>query len=488
MAWLTKSRFMSGLQCPKRLWMEVHQPLEAPLPDSVVFVNGRAVDRLMQTLQPGPVISRQCGMPAAIAETARVLRGGVPQALYQPAFRAGDLAVIADVLRSRRSSVTLIEVKSSTSVKPEHLPDAAYQALVLRRCRVPVDRVLLAHVNRQFVLRRPEDYDGLIVEQDLTGEVEAALPGIEESAAQLVDVMASGRRPEVAMGPQCTRPYECPFIERCRRERGAPPEYPVTLLPHGGRMVERLVAEGYEDLMAVPPERLRGTLHRRVHQATLTGEVHFDPAAAAELRALRYPLAYLDFETIGFAVPEVIGTRPYEQVPFQWSLHVEESASRIRHAEYLATDSCIDLGALARALVVAVPDSGPVFAYNARFEHGVLMTLADRVPALASALRDIAARLFDLLPVTRAAYYHRDMLGSWSIKAVLPTIAPELDYSNLDEVQEGEGAQLAYLRLRSEVTDPDERARLAAALRRYCERDTWGLVVLRRFLVAEGCA
>jgi hypothetical protein len=172
-------------------------------------------------------------------------------------------------------------------------------------------------------------------------------------------------------------------------------------------------------------------------------------------------------------------------VPFQWSLHVEESASQIRHAEYLATGSRIDLDALARALVLAVADSGPVFAYNARFERGVLMTLADRVPALASALRDIAARLFDLLPVTRAAYYHRDMLGSWSIKAVLPTIAPELDYSNLDEVQEGEGAQLAYLRLRSEVTDPDERARLAAALRRYCERDTWGMVVLRRFLVAE---
>jgi len=488
MAWLTKSRFMSGLQCPKRLWMEVHQPLEEPLPDSVVFANGRAVDRLVQALRPGPVISRERGMPGAIAETARLLREGVPEVIYQPAFRAGDLAVIADVLRSRRSSVTLIEVKSSTSVKPEHLPDAAYQALVLRRCRMPVDRVLLAHVSRQFVLRRTDDYDGLIVEQDLTAEVEAALPEIQESAAQLVGVMASRRRPEVAMGLQCASPYACPFIERCRTEQGAPPEYPVTLLPRGGRTVERLVAEGYEDLLAVPPGRLRGTLHRRVHRATLTGEIYFDPAATTALRALRYPLAYLDFETIGFAVPELVGTRPYEPVPFQWSLHVEESASRTRHAEYLATDSCIDLEALARALIVAMPDSGPVFAYNARFEHGVLMTLAERVPALTGALRDIAARLFDLLPVTRAAYYHRDMRGSWSIKAVLPTIAPELDYASLDGVQEGEGAQLAYLQLRCEVADPDERARLAAALRRYCERDTWGLVVLRRFLVGQSRA
>jgi hypothetical protein len=482
MAWLTKSRFMSGLQCPKRLWMEVNEPLAEPLPDSAAFMNGRAVDRLVQTLQPGPVISRERGMPAAIAETARVLRGGVPAVLYQPAFRSGDLAVIADVLRSRERSITLTEVKSSTAVKPEHLPDAGFQAYVLRRCRVAVDRVLLAHVDSRFVLRQRGDYDGLVIEQDITAEVEAALPEIEDAAARLLGVMASGRRPTVAMGPQCEQPYQCPFIGRCTQELGRRPDYPVQLLPHGGRIVQRLVDAGFDDLRTVPAERLSGALHRRVHQATLSGEPFFDPAAAAPLRALQFPMAYLDFETLGLAVPEIIGTRPYEQLPFQWSLHVEESAASVRHAEYLAAEAFGDQQALARALLAAVPESGPVFAYNARFENSVLQALAERVPAWGNALRELAGRLVDLLPITRAAYYHRDMRGSWSLKAVLPTIDSTLDYANMDEVREGEQAQLAYMKLLDAAVDAAEKQRLALALRRYCERDTWALVVLRRFL------
>ena len=141
MPWLTKSRFMSGLQCAKRLWSEVHQPLEQPAADSVAYINGREIDRLVQTLQPGVVISRDQGMPAAIAETARLMRSPEPPVLYQPAFRAGDLAVIADVLRRSARRATLIEVKSSTSVKAAHVSDVGFQALVLRNARVPVDRV-----------------------------------------------------------------------------------------------------------------------------------------------------------------------------------------------------------------------------------------------------------------------------------------------------------------------------------------------------------
>src|SRR5579862_3837045 len=200
MAWLTKSRFTAGLQCAKRLWSEVHQPLEEPAPDSMAFVNGRAVDRLVQTLQPGAVISREKGLPAAIAATARLMRSPDPPVLYQPAFRAGDLAIIADVLRRSANRATLIEVKSSTSVKPVHIADVGFQTLVLRHARVPVDRVLLAHVDNRFVLRRAGDYEGLILEQDVTNEVEAALPGIAESAAGLQGVMASRTRPVIAMG------------------------------------------------------------------------------------------------------------------------------------------------------------------------------------------------------------------------------------------------------------------------------------------------
>ena len=485
MPWLTKTRFVSGLQCPKRLWNEVHKPLLEGTPDSMAFANGRAVDQLVQTMQPGTMISRARGMPAAIAETTRLMRDGTPPVLYQPAFRAGDLAVIADVLRSSGDHATLVEVKSSTSVKPEHLPDVGFQTLVLRKSRVPVDRVLLAHVERTFVLRRQGEYDGLIVEQDVTDEVEVALPAIEASAAALQRVMASPVRPVVPMGAQCTSPYECPFVERCTQEQGGHPEFPVELLPRGGKAVEALVEAGYADLTQVPEHLLSNEVHLRVHQATVSGEAFFDPAPTLDLRKLNYPMTHLDFETIGLAVPEIIGTRPYEQLPFQWSLHVEESATLVRHSEFLGLENFGDFAMLAQSLLAALPDAGPVFAYNAPFERGVLEGLVDRVPSLASGLREVAARLVDLLPITRAAYYHRGMKGSWSIKAVLPTIDPGLDYADLGEVQEGGGAQLAFLQIRTGTVSAARKQELTSALLKYCERDTWGLVVLRRFLCAQ---
>jgi Domain of unknown function(DUF2779)/Cysteine-rich CPXCG len=485
MPWLTKSRFTSGLQCPKRLWNEVHQPLELPAADSVAFINGREVDRLMQTLQPGAVISRERGMPAAIAETARLMRAPEPPVLYQPAFRAGDLAVIADVLRRSATRATLVEVKSSTSVKPVHIADVGFQTLVLRIAKVPVDRMVLAHVDSKFVLRRPGDYDGLIVEQDVTNEVEAALPEIAESAAGLQGVMASRTRPAIAMGAQCMDPYECPFIERCTRERGPIPEFPVSLLPRGGKTVEALTVAAYTDLQQVPAELLTGELHLRVHQATVSGETYFDATATAALRELTYPMAYLDFETIGLAIPEILGTRPYQQLPFQFSLHIERSATELQHAEFLAIESFGNFEALAQALLAAVPDSGPVFAYNAPFERRVLEDLAERLPGLSAGLRNVAGRLEDLLPITRVAYYHRAMKGSWSLKAVLPTIAPELNYEELEEVQEAGGAQLAFMLLRAGKLAEGRKKQLHSALLKYCERDSWALVVLRRFLCGQ---
>jgi hypothetical protein len=260
------------------------------------------------------------------------------------------------------------------------------------------------------------------------------------------------------------------------------PDYPVDVLPRGGKTVAALLAEGYRDLRDVPAKRLTDEMHRRVYDATYSGLAFFDLTATAELRRLPYPFAYLDFETISFSVPEIIGTRPYEQLPFQWSVHVESAPGDVRHGEYLAIESFGDFEALASALIAALPADGPIFAYNASFEAGVLVRLAELVPAQAVALRAIAERLVDLLRVARAAYYHRDMRGSWSIKSVIPTIDPELGYERLDEVQEGDGAQRAFLALRSGTLTEEREKALRAALLKYCRHDTWVMVVLRRFL------
>jgi hypothetical protein len=456
MAWLTKSRFLSGLQCPKRLWREVHAPLAEELPVTAPILNGRAFDELVRRLRPGTVVSRERGMPSAIAATERLRLAGLPAVVHQPAFRSGDFAVIADMLSVREGNVTLTEVKSSTSVKPEHLSDITYQALVLRKAGFAVDRMQLAHIDRTFTLRTPGDFDGLIAEVDVTTEVEAALPGVAEAAAQLKGVMQLPLKPAIRTGAQCETPYPCPFFADCTAEEG--------------------------NRVQPAPKRLTRDKRLLVDAAAASGQPEFNAAATRELRTLAAPFAYLDFETIGLALPEVPGTHPYDQWPFQWSVHVEDAAGATRHAEYLAAGDLADVAPLATALIAALPADGPVFAYNAAFENAMLLKLADYLPAEANALRDIAARLYDLLPVTRKAWYHADMQGSWSIKAVLPTIAPELDYAQLAEVRDGDGAQAAFLQWRDAATSPGRKAALRAALLRYCERDTWGLVVLRRFL------
>jgi hypothetical protein len=486
MAWFTKSRFLAGLQCRLRLWFEIHQPIEGTEP-GIAILQGRSFDEVVRGLQPGVVISRDDGMPAAIAETARLMALGssAPAVMYQPAFQSGDLTFIADILRRVGDGFELTEVKATTQVKAAHIPDAAFQALVLEKVGVPTRRVFIGHVNNRFVLEREGGCDGLMAQADVTDEVMAYLSRAATLADDFRQVMADPVAPVVDVGPHCFTPYECPFLSRCHGALPAGAEYPVESLPRGGKMTQALIDEGYEDLREVPDGRLTGEMHMRVREATVSGVPFFDAAATAELRELTYPFTYLDFETIGFAVPEVIGTRPYEQLPFQWSVHVERSPTEMRHAEYLAIESFGDFGELAMALIAAVPAEGSVFAYNSGFEGRVLEGLAELVPVHAAALRAIAERLVDLLPVARAAYYRRDMQGSWSIKSVMPTIDQALGYEHLGDVREGDGAQAAFLELRGPEVEPERAAALRAALLNYCRHDTWVMVVLRRFLCGE---
>ena len=486
MAWLTKSRFMSGRQCAKRLWFEVNQPLGVEPPPSVPMLQGRAFDELVQQLEPGIIISRERGMPAAIAETRRIVQAGGAPLIYQPAFRNGNLAVIADILRRRGARTELVEVKASTSVKAEHVPDVAFQTLVLRGAKQPVEAVFIGHVDNSFVLQCPGEYAGIKIEREVTAEVEDRLPAIAEQALEFLALMALHQVPDVVMGAQCNSPYACPFIERCSSEQGPGPEYPLEILPRGAQRAAELRAEGYEDLRQVPAGKLSNELHQRVHAATVSGVPFLDPAAADLLNALPYPRSYLDFETMAFAVPEVIGTRPYEQWPFQFSLHIEESAGQVRHVEHLGIDRFAEFGRLAGALVAALPLTGPVFVYNATLEAGVLRRLAAWLPTQRAALTAILERLFDLWPLTQQSYYHPAMRGSWSIKKVLPTIDATLAYENLGEIGAGDAAQQAFLEWRNPKTSSERRQGLAEGLQRYCERDTWAMVVLRRFLSGEG--
>lgn len=261
------------------------------------------------------------------------------------------------------------------------------------------------------------------------------------------------------------------------------PDYPVTLLPRRGKIVEELLEEGIEDLRDIPAGLLQKELHERVRRATVEGKSYVGAELAMLLRSLPYPRYYLDFETANLAVPIWKGTRPYEHLPFQWSCHVERRDGSLDHREFLDASCAPPMRGFGESLLEALGTDGPIVVYSG-FEKSVLKKLADRFPDLAPALERVVGRLFDLLPVLQRHYYHPDMKGSCSIKAVLPTVAPELTYEGLELVQDGIGAQQAFAELVQGAPSPERFRALTEALLTYCQRDTLALRTLTERLSA----
>ncbi|MBM4128439.1 MAG: DUF2779 domain-containing protein, partial [Nitrospira sp.] len=253
----------------------------------------------------------------------------------------------------------------------------------------------------------------------------------------------------------------------------------------GKRLAAALRASGIDDLRDAPEEQFENDLFHRIWQATASGEAFLDPAAAGELKRLGWPRHYLDFESVQFAVPIWAGTRPYQQVVFQWSCHTESRDGNVMHREFLETGGGDPQRRFAESLLAALDDVGQVFVYNQSFEATRLKELAERYPDLAKKLKGIAGRMVDLLPITRRHYYHPEMKGSWSIKAVLPTVDAELSYYGLDTVAHGQEAQVAYLELMAPDIPNERKAELERGLLEYCRRDTLALFRLCRMLSQE---
>lgn len=484
---LSKSKLTSFEQCPKRLWLQVHRPAEAAADDMAEarFEAGREVGAAACALCPdGIMIDAVPDLEAALTTTASLIASGTQWPLFEATFRHDDVLVRADILQPRQPGWSLAEVKSSTSVKPYHLAEVATQAWTIEGAGVPLSAVTVRHLNRDFVLEEEGAYAGLFTDADVA---ELVAPLVEDRAevAAAARAVLDGAEPDQPMGAQCTDPFDCEFRDYCRRGT-IQPQWPITLLPKTGRrLANEWAAQGVTELLDVPAGALTNPLHARIHQATSSGQPFHDCQAARDAtRAWAFPRSWLDFETIAFAVPRWLGTRPWQQVPFQFSVHVERDSGALSHHEFLSLDGSDPRQALASALVAAIPPTGAVIAYNASFERMCITQLAAACPQLGQQLDHIAARLVDLWPVARACWYHRDQRGSWSIKALLPTVADGPGYAGLD-IAEGSAAQLAYLEAIQPGTSDARRQQLGQALRDYCQRDTEAMLTVYRRLVVD---
>ena len=487
---LSKSRFLAGLQCLKRLYLECyHRELADPVEagQQAILDAGTAVGELArQRFSGGVLIGEQYFEHSqAVRSTQALLPAASVPALYEPAFAFQRVRTRADVLRrTGGQGFDLIEVKSTTSAKDEHIPDVAIQMHVIEGAGTPIGRAYLMHVNTTYVYQGGDhDLDRLFSLRDVTDEARAyAADELPNELAQMWESLQQASAPNIETGRHCTTPYRCPFFGHCHQGES---EYPIRELPSlKPGDYERLKGPGIRDIGSIPPDipGLSG-MQRRVRDSVVSGRPFVGTNLAARLAEIAFPASFLDFETVGGAIPIYPGTRPYQRVPFQWSLHVQDSDGGLSHSYFLDDGDGDPRERFITSLLAALPSEGSVVAYSS-YEETVVKGLAQAFPQYESPLMAICERVVDLLRLIRGEYYHPEFHGSFSIKSVLPALVPGLAYDDL-EIPGGLDAAASFARMIAGGAPQSDKAKIRKALLAYCERDTEAMVRVFEALLSE---
>jgi predicted RecB family nuclease len=398
-------------------------------------------------------------------------------AIFEAAFEDGGVFVRVDILHRRRDNRwRLIEVKSTADLKEQHLDDIAIQHRVLSRCGLDLASSCLAHVNRNYVFQGGSiDVRRFFKIKNLTRRVERLLPKLTFLLRSEFRVLAMPNAPDLPSGPHCTNPITCEFFDRCNPPL---PNDHIGYLPRlHASAAEELEEIGVESIRDIPDDFELTEIQRRAATCVQTGEPWFSPDLGKELESLKYPLYFADFESVNPAIPRFSGMRPFDQLPFQWSVHVRRQPdAEPEHYEFLATDKSDPRPEFISSLCSALGETGSIVVYAA-FESQRLSELAAWLPEFAERIKGMQDRLWDLLPVVRNNLYHPAFAGSYSLKSVLPALVPEMSYDGMT-VANGQDAGLAWESLLRGTTLGAERERIKKALLDYCGQDTLALVRL----------
>ena len=475
---LSKSKYLAGLQCHKRLYLEKHAPSLATPPDAGArarLEQGTDVGVLARDRFPGGrlVAAGPKQRAEALQRTAELVAAPDVPAIFEGAFEFEQTLVRVDILArvagAPRPSFRLIEVKSSTRRKDLHVQDVAVQVYVLRSAGIEISSCGIFLINTGYEYPGgPLDVERLFVWDDLT-----ALPFVAESLAAQRAMLRVSTPPAIEPDAHCHTPYECPFWAHCTKEK--PPRW-IVHLPGSSRTVRELMGRGIQTIDEIPP----GTALTSVQTRVRNNVEWIGKGLGRALKAIRYPVHHLDFETFMPAVPKYPGTRPYQAIPTQWSNQIESSDGSVREESFLATNPTDPREAIAASLLASVGTVGTICVYSP-FEGAVIEALAGTVSSVRRELLALLDRLWDLHAVLLSHYYHPAFEGSYSIKRVVPALVPSLAYGTL-AIQEGGVAAREYARMVFEVTDWVERERIRQALLDYCGRDTQAMLEIRRVL------
>jgi hypothetical protein len=476
--YISKSQFLKGLQCPKSLYLlKYHPELAGEVSESreALFESGKEVGVLARGLYPGgiEILFDAKNFAKQLELTKEHIKNGVT-IIYEPAFSYEGLFTKADILRKGKQGWELYEAKQSTTIKEDafHYEDVAFQYHVLRKNGLSINKAHIVHINNQYERQGDIEIEKLFTLNDVTKDVKDLHKKIVEQVKSQRK-MLSGKTPKIDIGEYCSKPYECEFIGHCWDHI---PEGSVFDLKGRGAKQFELYRKGIIQLKDIPIKELPFPVQLQVDCA-LNKKCLINKAAIKEfLDSLWYPLYFLDFETFDSPIPPYNGTKPYQKIPFQYSIHyLEKEGSKLKHHEYLAEPNIDPRKEIAKRLVEQIPKNACVLVYSMGFEKSVLNSLKEWFPEYGKGIDSIINNLNDLMiPFKNQHYYSWQMKGSYSIKAVLPVLVPELSYAGL-EVSDGDMAMLAYRRM-CEATEPTEVENIRKALLEYCKLDTLGMV------------
>ena len=484
--YLSKSKYCLLRQCPKLLWLDTyHRELrsEDPSRDDRMATGSEVGDLAMGLFGDYTEVTvlKEDSRPdvsAMIEKTKECISAGV-ETICEAAFSYDGLYCAVDILRKQDGGYAIYEVKSSTKEAEIYGVDIAYQKYVLEHCGMTVTGTYLVCINSDYVRGEELDITQLFKIVDMADWVALEMPMIPSRLKLAKKTLASEEEPTCDIGEHCTNPYDCAYWAYCSRLLPKPSVFDLYRM--SGKKKFEYYRKGmisFSDMLAAP--KLNDKQLRQIQFELNDCGNHVDKGGIQDfLNTLSYPLYFLDFETMQQVVPEFPGTKPYQQIPFQYSLHyIEEPGGELKHKEFLAESGVDPRRAIAESLCQDIPWNVCVTAYNKGFECGRLKELAAQFPDLAGHLLNIQDNIRDLLtPFQSGYYYNRAMGGSFSIKSVLPALFPDdpsLNYHNLDGIHNGSEAMNIFPKIKD--MSPEEQAATRKNLLAYCKLDTYAMV------------
>jgi hypothetical protein len=469
MSLLTKSKYMSGLQCTRLLWFANKKQLpEVTLADQHKFNQGAEFEKYAHKLFEDAINLSKFSFADNLKHSKESLEKN--KVLFEAGFTIDDLYIRSDVLEPHKDGFNLYEIKSTNDYKPEHIEDLAYQKCVLEKKGIKIYKCSVIHLNKEFKKQGKIDPKKLCKIDDLTEEVKA-VKGIEGAIKEFKNTLIQIKAPEVPIGKHCNKPYECPLKDDCWNYL---PKNNIFLLTNW-RVYWKLFEEGVLDLKDIPRETKLTDKDSVILESTLDNERYVSLEHIKHfLKSLNYPLYHFDFETFMTAVPIFDNSKPWQQIPFQYSLHIEQEDGNVEHREFLADSDKDPRISMLKQMKKDLEGTGDIIVFNKSFEITRLKEMADDFPEHKEWINDLIPRIIDLaLPFQKYYYYDPKQKGRYSIKAVLPAITGK-GYKNL-EINSGGDASVRffYSHIKPELKHKDK---IRANLLKYCCLDTEGMI------------